>query len=78
LAEKNKRFVEEACRYDSHCKNPRALLFCEDIWMGNLFLEFFKKENRDKKRRVNRVFFAPILWSRWTGDHPQADEAKFG
>ncbi len=22
LGEKNKRFVKEACRYDSHCKNP--------------------------------------------------------
>ncbi len=49
---KNKRFVEEACRYDRRCKNSRAFLFGEDIWMWNLFLEFFKKENRDKKRRV--------------------------
>jgi len=30
LAGKNKRFVEEACRYDRRCENPRAFLFCEN------------------------------------------------
>jgi hypothetical protein len=23
-------------------------------------------------------FFLPILWGKWTGDHPQDDLAKFG
>jgi hypothetical protein len=74
LAEKNKRKMSK--KRVATIVIARILersFFVKTFEWGIFFLNFFLTKIGTKKRRVNRVFFVPILWSRWTGDRPQAD-----
>jgi hypothetical protein len=52
--------------------------YCDGIFPFVFVFCILAKVHKKKKLITPGVFFFPILWGRWSSNHPQKDFAKFG
>jgi len=61
---------------------PPSLMTCSQIWLNplgpNRQLTYFTNLKKQDCFWIGVFLFPPILWGRWSHDHPLEDSAKFG